>query len=293
MKFISILHKAINSIIYLTYRNPIVITAWVIIRYGQVVPRNWGDDINIYLIERMTGKRVVVKNNSVYHHLFFRGPVYSCIGSVIGWYETPQTIVWGSGLISNKGLIETKPKQICSVRGPETRKRLLELGINCPQKYGDPALLISRYYKATPLPKKYKIGIIPHHSDIDNHILHCFINKHPDNVLFINLTEYEQWTDIPDMVVSCDCILSSSLHGLIVADSYGVPNMWIGLSNKVYGGDFKFNDYFASVLRRENQIIISAMTDLEGLLTSPQTNCNAIIDYDAIAASAPFPLKKT
>lgn len=239
----------------------------------------------------MTGKRVVVKNNSVYHHLFYRGPVYSCIGSVIGWYETPQTIVWGSGLISNKEHIETKPKQICSVRGPETRKRLLKMGINCPQKYGDPALLISRYYKATPLPKRYKIGIIPHHSDIDNSIIHCFINKYPDAVLLINLTQYEQWTDIPDMVVSCDCVLSSSLHGLIVADSYGVPNAWIKLSDKVYGGVFKFNDYFSSVQRQEKQITIKSIADLECILASSIRECNAVINYDAIAASAPFPIK--
>ena len=181
MRISSILHKTINSVVYLTYRRPIVITAWVTIRYGRVIHRNWGDDINIYLIERMTGKRVIVKNNSVYHHLFYRGPVYSCIGSVIGWYESPRTITWGSGLISDQGDI-APPKKICSVRGPETRKRLLELGINCPQKYGDPALLISRYYKATSLPKKYKIGIIPHHSDIDNHIMRCFINKYSADI---------------------------------------------------------------------------------------------------------------
>lgn len=292
MKFSSILHKTINSVIYLTYRRPIVITAWVIIRYGQVVHRNWGDDINIYLIERMTGKRVVVKNNSVYHHLFYRGPIYSCIGSIIGWYETPQTIVWGSGLISNEGRMEIPPKKICSVRGPETRKRLLEMGINCPEQYGDPALLISRYYTAIPLSRKYKIGVIPHHSDIDNLVLRSFVEKYPDDVLLINLTIYKHWTDIPNMVVSCDCILSSSLHGLIVADSYGVPNSWICLSNKVYGGDFKFNDYFSSVQRQEKQIIIKSMADLENLLTSPTTKCDAVIDYEAIAASAPFTLKQ-
>jgi pyruvyltransferase len=240
----------------------------------------------------MTGKRVVVKNNSVYHHLFYLGPIYSCIGSIIGWYETPQTIVWGSGLISNEGRMEIPPKKICSVRGPETRKRLLEMGINCPEQYGDPALLISRYYTAIPLSRKYKIGVIPHHSDIDNLVLRSFVEKYPDDVLLINLTTYKHWTDIPNMVVSCDCILSSSLHGLIVADSYGVPNSWVGLSDKVYGGDFKFNDYFSSVQRREKQIIIKSIIDLESLLASPATKCDAVIDYEAIAASAPFTLKQ-
>lgn len=166
------------------------------------------------------------------------------------------------------------------------------MGINCPQQYGDPALLISRYYNAKPLLRKYKIGVIPHHSDLDNLMLHRFVEKHPDDILLINLTTYNQWTDIPDMVVSCDCILSSSLHGLIVADYYSVPNVWIGLSDKVYGGDFKFNDYFSSVQRRDKQFIIKSIADFESLLASPTTKCNAVIDYEAIAASVPFTLKQ-
>lgn len=70
----------------------------------------------------MTGKRVIVRNNSVYHHLFYRGPVYSCIGSILGWYETPQTIVWGSGLISNEGCIETKPQKFVLYEVPKPEK---------------------------------------------------------------------------------------------------------------------------------------------------------------------------
>ena len=44
----------------------------------------------------------------------------------------------------------------------------------------------------------------------------------------------------------CKRVISSSLHDLILADSLVIPNIRIILSNKIYGGNFKFNDYYSS-----------------------------------------------
>lgn len=289
---LQIFHKIINSIIYLTFRNPIVITAWVDVRYGRVVHRNWGDDINVSLLQRMTGRRVIVKNQSIFHNRFYRGPVYSCIGSVMGFYETTQTIVWGSGMISDDSTLHILPRKIISVRGRETRQKLIRLGVECPPMYGDPALLISKYYQAKPLKKKYKLGVIPHYVDRNNPILASFMNAHRKEVLLIDLVHYNKWTDIPDQIVSCEYILSSSLHGLIVSDSYVIPNTWIGFSDTLVGGDFKFNDYFSSVQRSETKRLIASLDDLEDLLQTQNKKNNAIIDFDSIIASAPWPLKQ-
>src|SRR5690606_13222558 len=46
-------------------------------------------------------------------------------------------------------------------------------------------------------------------------------------------------------ISSCTCIVSSSLHGLIVADSYRIPTAWMILSDKINGGPFKYNDYYS------------------------------------------------
>lgn len=42
-------------------------------------------------------------------------------------------------------------------------------------------------------------------------------------------------------------VISTGLHPLIVADAYGVPSIWIQVSNNVKGGSFKFADHSLSV----------------------------------------------
>lgn len=290
-RIVKIYHKLINSFIYFWYKDPIVITAWVNVRYGRVRPHNWGDDINVFLIEQMTGKRVVIKNQSIYHNRCYKGPVYSCIGSIIGLYNVPNTIIWGSGIISETKAVRTMPTQILSVRGEKTREQLKKIGIECPQKYGDPALLTSRYYQGNPLKKRYKIGIIPHYIDFRNPHIASFVAAHKEEVLLIDMANYNKWTDIPDQIVSCDSIISSSLHGLIIADSYSIPNIWVSFSNQLIGGDFKFLDYFSSVKRIENKLQISSLQDLEEIYKNPPTSNDVTIDYNSLYSSAPFKLK--
>ena len=49
-----------------------------------------------------------------------------------------------------------------------------------------------------------------------------------------------------DNLTKCERVLSSSLHGLIISDSFGIPNMRIVLSDSVIGGDYKFSDYYSA-----------------------------------------------
>ena len=44
-------------------------------------------------------------------------------------------------------------------------------------------------------------------------------------------------------VCRCEKIYSSSLHGIVCANAYGIPVERIKLGDKMIGGDFKFNDY--------------------------------------------------
>ena len=85
--------------------------------------------------------------------------------------------------------------------------------------------------------------------DLHHPVIEEIRDKHADEILIIDLANYEKWTDVIDQICSCECILSSSLHGLIASDAYQVPNCWIELSGKISGGYFKYLDYASSVDR--------------------------------------------
>lgn len=279
--------KAINSLIFVFTRRTLYIKAWVDIRYGRVMPNNWGDDINIYLLELISQRKIGVCNSS-FLHKFIRVPHYICIGSILGWYEDNKSEIWGSGFISKDSKLVKLPSKIHSVRGKLTRQKLIEMGVNCPESYGDPALLLSRYYKPV-ISQRYKIGFVPHFVDYDNDILDDFI-LHNKDCIKIQMKGYKKWTDVIDQISSCDLIVSSSLHGIIVADSYGIPNLWVNFSENVFGQGFKFLDYFSSVDRHETMpYYINTYEDIESIKNSiSNISYSAKIDFDSILKSCPF-----
>lgn len=145
----------------------------------------------------------------------------------------------GTGIISDRQTILGKPKKVHAVRVPLTVKKLKDYNINCPDVYGDPAIILPRIY--TPKKsKKYKLGVILHKLDINNKVYHSLIN----NKQVLNINIHTATTHFIDLLNSCEVIASSSLHGLIVADSYGIPRIWLYGEPINKHGTFKFYDYF-------------------------------------------------
>ena len=278
----------INTFVYIFYRKAIQVNAWVDIRHGNVKHRNWGDDINVYLLEKISRKKIIIRNQSLFHR-FTKDVNYICIGSILGLYENSHSVIWGAGFIDSDKSLLCKPSKICSVRGKYTHEMLQKIGYDCPAVYGDPALLVSRFYvphiENKPL---FRIGFILHYVDSNNDLIKTYMQEHGD-CLIISLSEYELWTDVVDKICSCEFIISSSLHGLIVSDSYGIPNAWVRLSDKVLGGNFKFHDYFSSVNRTEiDPNIIKSNSDIDKLYDCRVLYEKPHIDYEGILKSCPF-----
>lgn len=271
------------------FRHALLINAWVDDRsWVGIHHRNWGDELNYYLLQQISGRPIVIYNGFwLARHLHFTN--YLCIGTLLDTknYSNSNTIVWGNG-VSGQEEDFIHPKQICSVRGKETRQYLLKHGVECPAVYGDVALLLPRYYISTCKEKKYKLGIIPHIIDLDFDVINK-IRESQIDILIIDLAHYEKWTDVIDQICSCEIIASSSLHGLIVSDAYNIPNCWITLSGKISGGLFKFYDYFSSVNRKDSEPIkIEKISDLLQVYKQVSLWKSIEIDTDEILKCCPF-----
>lgn len=208
--------------------------------------------------------------------------IYLVVGSIL--YQVDRNaIIWGAGFISENSRLRENPKMICAVRGPLTRELIIKQGLECPEIYGDPALLYPRFYKPSML-KNYRLGIVPHFVDQKSHLIDQFRNK--EEVLIIDITG--GINKFVDEVCSCEKIASSSLHGIIAADAYGVPSTWIRFSDKVIGKGFKFRDYFASVGRNlTHPFTISEKTTLQELYDSFVVY-KLDIDLDQLLSVCPF-----
>ncbi|WP_111709645.1 polysaccharide pyruvyl transferase family protein [Lutibacter citreus] len=239
---------------------------------------NFGDVITPKLLKWL-GAESVVKIDTAYYPF----ENYLTIGSILS-LSNKKSIVWGSGFISANNVFKHgSPKKILAVRGPLTRNRVLELGVDCPEVYGDPALLLPRFYKSKGIKKRYKLGIIPHYNDKNNKWLQ---DKFLDNVLIIDVQNKNIFEFI-DQINSCEKIASSSLHGIIVADAYGIPSLWLEFS-ELMGKNFKFIDYFQSVGRLDKMPIKMDETISIEFILSRFYSYKINIDLDKLFESCPI-----
>lgn len=220
---------------------------------------NVGDVISPFIVKSLTGnsiryktprhklkwkgvikeflKSIIYKKDYYSDYIFPFQRCLAAIGSILD-YTNDRCVVWGAGFREyDSRFVGGK---IYAVRGYLSRQKL-------PKKYekvaiGDPALLLPIFMpiKKHNYVSEHKIAIVPHYRDYDD-----LYKRFSDRYDIIDVRTKDIYSFVR-AVMSHDYILSSSLHGLIISHSYGVPALWI--SNKyIDSGPFKFHDYFSSV----------------------------------------------
>ncbi len=244
---------------------------------------NLGDIISPLIASHFSPKKVIrISKNKCK-----RVEHYFMIGSILQ-RSTKNSIIWGSGFISESSVCKEVPKKVLAVRGPLTRKKLLDQGIACPKIYGDPALLLPEVYPITNQKSKYKLGIIPHFLDKNDAGLKKFANNLDIKIIDI---QNKNPLKVVDDMLQCEKIISSSLHGIIISDAYQIPSVWTQFSKPIGDDNFKFLDYFASVGRKDRSpFIFNEFVDLDDIL-------NVFEDYEIEInledLKNSFPFKKT
>jgi pyruvyltransferase len=208
--------------------------------YIQKKPQeNYGDLLGKYVVEKISRKKVSWVRPQKFYFRNLLEPLYVTIGSVLAHINT-YCIVWGSGINFKEESIARGT--FLAVRGPLSRKRLLELGYECPEIYGDPALLLPLYFDPE-IHKEYRLGIIPHINDLKQ-VKELYKDHSSIQIIDFNTNDIEKTTK---QILACEHILSSSLHGIIVAHAYGIPAVQVQFSDRIFGDGVKYHDYFLSV----------------------------------------------
>jgi pyruvyltransferase len=236
---------------------------------------NFGDALTPWLIRRITGQ----------HPLFLRPEdprlKYFVVGSIIG-YATGSCAVWGAGIMSCADSISPKAR-LLAVRGPLTRARALAQGVACPEIYGDPALLLPRFYQ--PAGAKMQDGaLVPHFSDMPR----LTLDRHQSYGLRL-IDIQDPIETVIDRIAASTFVASSSLHGLIASHAYGVPAVWVKFRDLPSGDDSKFRDYYLSIGQEPPEPIRLASDRVDGRALAAKAALPARLpDLDRLWNACPF-----
>lgn len=203
---------------------------------------NAGDFFSAWLLDKMKIKYEFANSADL------------CItGSILAGPHTTNAKIWGCGFHNIEEKKDFDESQIFAVRGLLTLKNL---GMK-NKTTGDPGILASYFYKPK-VKKKYKYGIIAHY--VDEQFFASI--KLPSYVTVINVGT-NSIENLMDRINECEFILSSSLHGIIFAHSYGIPAIRVKHNELATRRAFKFLDYYSNWNLRYLEIPVRTESDLD------------------------------
>lgn len=222
--------------------------------YYAKVP-NMGDLLNKDIIEKMFSCNVQRTNylfakisgiGSGLGNYTLEGPLWKKVLKRLSTVFFPNAYIWGTGFVNYKKNDEKIYKNLtfCAVRGELSKARVEKLlGKKLTIPTGDAGILASYLLNDVEIEKKYNVGIIAHYKEKNEPIFKELLTKF-DNSTFIDVQDTPY--NVTKKISECKVIISSSLHGLIIADSFNIPNVHIVVTNNLLGDGFKFDDYYSA-----------------------------------------------
>lgn len=236
-------------------------------RKGQ----NFGDYLSLVII----GEIVKKENLRFKKEIIDSKRKLLAVGSILH-FAKDNDIIWGSGV--NGKMPSTRHRfnnlDVRMVRGPLTKQFLEQKGINSGEVFGDPALLLPELFpNLKHRPEKGKIIAISNFNEIKT----CSENL-PQGIKFVSPFGY--WKKVIHEILTCELVLSSSLHGIILAEAFGVPVRFVMPT----GGEtlFKYRDYYLGTgrdLTEEPSSFLDKITKDSGIIMpKPVYNTKAMLN---------------
>ena len=200
---------------------------------------NVGDYISVIILDWMLKKRGLKPEEGRNVHLFGTG-------SILG-FSRADGVVWGSGVLDifRTRLVTLRHRyvkyDIRAVRGPLTREILSVAGYDCSRAvFGDPGILMPLIFPEPQMEKRYKFCVVNHFVNEEKHL------DEGEDTLTISAGT-NNYKDFIRSICSAETVISSSLHGIILAEAYHIPAIWL-LENLEYSVQ-KYYDYYYSTDR--------------------------------------------
>lgn len=193
--------------------------------------RNFGDELTGFILAGVAGLDCV----------FDQGKDFVAVGSVVR-HANSNSLVWGSGIIKQSERISSRPTCL-AVRGPLTRSHVLSQGLNCPEIYGDPAMLIPLFFRPRITQPECPALVVPHFKH--DSLLYKLSGLDYLDIRVANIADIEA---VINKICSARTVLTSSLHVFIICVAYHVPVTVFQLEGVSIGGDnVKFSDFCLGV----------------------------------------------
>jgi pyruvyltransferase len=160
------------------------------------------------------------------------------VGSVLH-FARDADVVWGTGV---NGKVRPEEHRfttldVRAVRGPLTRTFLIGRGQDVPPVYGDPGLLVSDLWpELASLEPRFDLTVVPNFHDFDRWSRRGEQNPRSSVERVLR------------RIARSRLVVGSSLHGIIVAESFGIPARLVLPRTEVL---FKYSDYYRGTGRHE------------------------------------------
>lgn len=179
---------------------------------------------------------------------------FACVGTIGQDLKGGTIHLWGTGIDAKKKAInQGRSSYQCpanttfhvhALRGPFSAQVFARQGIDVPPVYGDPVWFLPSLI-APALQKQYELGVIVHLTELASlkdavslkeHLLRYQIpSSLTSSIRIISTLIPPSFAAIEQKVkeiTSCKRIISTSLHGLVIAETYGIPCLYLRNTHK-------------------------------------------------------------
>jgi pyruvyltransferase len=274
MKTMHLLFFSIAFILASLLQNSVRADGLPLYYYQEPKLANFGDVLAYKIVEKIVGRPVEVAKH------YYKGKKLLGLGSIF-YFAREGDIIWASGINGktlDKKYYTFENLDIRAVRGPLSRNFLMAyFNIYVPEVYGDPALLMPYLFPEFKRAKepKYEYIVIPHYSEE-----HLFPRTEKDeHIVYPN----DPWDVVVRKILNSKLVISSSLHGIVVAEAYGIPARMLHFGETRHKFFFKYQDYYSGTGRYTFQYAISVEEAISMGGESP-----AICDVEKLYEAFPF-----